>query len=531
MTGIPMFPDRRHHLGLPLLGVLLCECTLLTAVPDDSSAQGGVGPGGSGGTSATANGGTGGAGATGAGGAALSCPSEFAVSLGNDASGVTITHAALTPTGHVVVGGPFNESFAFAPGLNAEPTSSDDYFVGAFDPVGQGSWLFQLGAPNANGLGLDDIEATSDGGVVVAVRASGGTSGAVLDLVEPLEIPPNAQNGFIIKLGSSGAIEWVKHLEGPGMNWLRSVAEAPNGDIIAAGSAGLGASIEGMDLGLTSTTQAPFVLRASSAGTVTYAHAYPTGSGYVTDVAVADQATFLFGSFYGIFPDPGVVNVPPSADESDLFLISLDESGDAIGGYAFGSDGREDYSSGLVDLGDGLLLYGILFSPGASPKGVVWGGLDEQSVPDDIPVSYIGKVGYDGSGEWFTSFRFQALNFSGSRQVAITRPHSGLLTLGHFHADFGQPIGAEAFGEFHTTPDTDSMWLSLDENGQELGLRRFGSAVNAEVYLNLRGTPCGDIVFGRYEGVMTYESTTYDGSSGRGFLAFHPEGVTFDPPP
>jgi len=137
-----------------------------------------------------------------------------------------------TPDGGYLIGGSSDSAAGFdktSPNLG-----SFDYWLVKINASGEVVWDQTYDAGNSHDV-INSIEATSDGGYVLGGTAIGGTrqsnAGQAL-----------GSDYWIVKIGSSGNLEWEQRLGGNVDDFCRGVIETAEGRFIAAGWSASGIS-------------------------------------------------------------------------------------------------------------------------------------------------------------------------------------------------------------------------------------------------------------------------------------------------
>jgi uncharacterized repeat protein (TIGR02543 family) len=128
----------------------------------------------------------------------------------------------------------------------------EDYWVVKLDSSGEIQWQRALG-----GSGHDwaqSIQQTTDGGYVVAGWA-GSNNGDVVGY-------HGSDDYWVVKLNSSGVIQWQKALGGTGYDWGRSIQQTVDGGYVVAGTSN---SKDG-DVGSSHADWHAWVVKLSSSG-------------------------------------------------------------------------------------------------------------------------------------------------------------------------------------------------------------------------------------------------------------------------
>lgn len=203
-----------------------------------------------------------------------------------------------TDGGYISIGDAYSTDLDFA-----TSHGNGDGWVTKYDVNGITQWSKILGGSSLDNL--LSITQTSDGGYIVVGRThsnDGDVSGFHTHI--------NTTDGWVVKLNSSGVIQWQKCLGGTGSDLCRSVLATANGGCIIAGS----------------TT--------SLDGDVSTNH----GTGNTSDYWVVNldaNGTIIWEKIYG-----------GSAEDQTFSISKTSDGGYAVAGMAMSSDGDVTVHSG-----------------------------------------------------------------------------------------------------------------------------------------------------------------------------------------
>ena len=201
-------------------------------------------------------------------------------------------------------------------------SGKSDVWVLKLSSVGDVEWERAYGGSNSD-YGWS-IQQTSDGGYIV----SGDT----------YSFGDGSDNGWILKLSSSGSIEWQRIYGGSDDDWLLNVQETSDGGYIACGgSSSFGAG-----------NNDAWILKLSSSGSIEWQHTYGGSDDdhvWLTQETeeggcVAAGYTYSFG-----------------AGEDDAWILKLSSTGDIEWERAAGG-GSYDYARSVDQTSDGGYIVG-----------------------------------------------------------------------------------------------------------------------------------------------------------------------------
>ena len=220
-------------------------------------------------------------------------------------------------------------------GVGSFGTGGDDFWVLKLDSTGEVQWQKSYGGNGQESACF--IQETTDGGYILA-----GTSKSLGAGLRNCDF-------WLLKLGSSGNIQWQKGYGGSGDDRLYSVQETTDeGYIIAGTTNSFGTGINNYDF---------WVLKLGAEGNVQWQKSYGGGS---DDYAYSAGQTF----------DGGYIVAGETksfgAGNSDLWVLKLTPGGDLEWQKAYGSSGAE-YANSIEQTSDGeYIAAGAATLPGAA---------------------------------------------------------------------------------------------------------------------------------------------------------------------
>lgn len=387
------------------------------------------------------------------------------------------------------------------------------------------SWTYRFGSDeNEN---VFDLAVAPDGRAYLA----GSTQG---ELERPTE---GFFDGFVHAVAPDGSERWTRQIGSHEMDFVRRIAIAPNGDVVAAGTS------SGAIAGPSAGGDDAFVIRFAQGGKELWRSAIGSaGADAAYALAVSDDGTIYVGGS----TDGDLAGEPAGGD--DLFLVAMEpdgterwrrqdgspsdevlhtaspapnggvyaaisSTGDLDGTNAGGWDvylrlydgtGEVTWRAGLHDEAD-LRAYGLTTGPDGGP--IVAGGGPER--PDDMPdvPVFVRAFGPDGEPRWSTSFGPARRDMGHSIAVA---------------ADGTVFVAVTSEGEL-AGPNAgvaDAALVALNADGNErwrlqVGSARFDDASGVAIH------PGGVLLAGNSQGQLP-GATEEEGFDDDGYLRLYP---------
>ena len=211
---------------------------------------------------------------------------------------------------------------------------SFDIWVLKLDPDGAVEWQHTYGGTGFEGA--SSIQQTEDGGYIVAGRTNSFGAGG--------------SDAWVLKLDSSGAVEWQSTYGGTGSDATNSIQQTSDGGyIVAAYTYSFGAGNDDA-----------WILKLDSSGAVEWQYTYG-GAGY--DSARSIRQTSDGGYIAAGFTDSF------GAGDCDLWVLKLDSTGNLDWQHMYG-DANEDYANSIQQTDDGgYIVAGETDSFNVDPNG------------------------------------------------------------------------------------------------------------------------------------------------------------------
>ena len=212
-------------------------------------------------------------------------------------SGDQLSGLEPTPDGGFILGG-----YSYAAGLGGNKTEAgvglSDYFVVKISSTGVIEWQNTIGSTADDYL--TSIKPCPDGGYILAGHTMGGISG---DKTEA-SMSPGYSDYWVIKLNSTGNIEWQNTIGGNFTDILTSVLVTPDGGYLIGGISDSG--ISGDKTESTIGSSRPWILKLNSTGGIVWQNSINTGPYSMNDMITTADGNYMLcgGDFWLCKLDP-----------------------------------------------------------------------------------------------------------------------------------------------------------------------------------------------------------------------------------
>lgn len=383
-------------------------------------------------------------------------------------------HMAIDNSGNIYTIGFFTDTVDFDPGtgvFNLISNGEKDIFIQKSDANGHFIWVKQIG-----GSSIDESWAITldDEGHIY-------TTGWFRDTVDfdpgidSFNLISNGMSDiFIQKLDSDGNFIWVKHFGSSSSDSGQSIKLDTAGNIYVTGGFSLNVDFDpGIDIHyLYSSYDDTFILKLDSNGNFIWAKQTYGGT---SDIAMGKSISvdqfgnvYSIGRFYGTMSfEPGIGGFSlTSVQQSDIFIIKYDSSGNFLWAKQLGGDSYNECWAAEVDNNGNIYLTGWFYEnqdmdPGPSLTNFISTGQSD---------GFIQKLNTNGDLVWAKQLTGPLIT-SGH---AITLDDFGnIYTTGHFMGtvDFdpsSDTVSLTALG------DRDVYIHKLDSNGDFVWVKQFG---------------------------------------------------------
>jgi uncharacterized repeat protein (TIGR01451 family) len=305
---------------------------------------------------------------------------------------------ALDKGSNVYIAGSSYTTTTWGSPINA-PAGEQDGFVVKLDSDGARQWNTFLGSAefdDAYGIAVDGS------GNVYVVGSSDATWGS------PIKEHAEKQDGFVAKLNSAGALQWVTFLGGSGDDAARSISLDGSGNVYVVGTAG-GTWGSPVDPYPGDKWYAPFVAKLDSSGALQW-HTFWGAGGLDTGEGIAVDSggnVYVVGTCYDTWGSP----VDPYTGGTEACAAKLNTNGARQWNTFLGSpDPDGGYGIGLDESG-GVYVTGYSYATWGAP-------LDPHGGPHyDVFVARLNAS--DGARQWNTFLGFSTTSYG--YDVAVDR--------------------------------------------------------------------------------------------------------------
>ncbi|MEM6270715.1 MAG: PKD domain-containing protein [Bacteroidota bacterium] len=280
-------------------------------------------------------------------------PREWATAYGG-ANFDFISDAVLDADQNLYVVG-YTNSPAIPTTFSTYAGAAYDVFVAKFDSLGQMVWAGRYGG-NADDFGYA-IALNGDQDLLVS-----GRTAATASFYTDTTLAGLGNDILVMKLDTSGAVQWARQYGGAADDEARGIAAGPNGEVLVVGSS------ESPDLPVTSMTydgngRDAFVMRLDADGSRDWVQRYGGISFEAAfDVAVdSDGAVFVCGET-GSFDFPNDIVTWQGSGTTKGFLLAFDSTGARTWAQRYGGSNVERALGLALDPMDNVLVTGYTTS-------------------------------------------------------------------------------------------------------------------------------------------------------------------------
>ena len=312
---------------------------------------------------------------------------------------------------------------------------------------------------------------------------------------------------------------WAKAIHSIGENKTASMIVDPiSGDIYMAGSIYGTADVDPGPDTFYITANGSFVARMDDSGNLVWAKGLDGINARAIELGPLTGSVFITGDFYGIVDfDPGVGTYYLDSENSGIFILRLDESGNFIWAKAMGGPGQDEAFSIALDPFDGDVCI----------TGWFGGTADFDPGPDTFYLTSVPPSGYldifcarlDSAGNFVWAKAMGGADSQVGNSIAIDPSSREVCITGWFNGNMDFDPGG---GIYLLTPAglTDVFVVKLDVMGNFIWARSMGGGDHdwgMDITIDPLGR--GDI----YTTGHFYETADFD--PGAGVYNLIPQGI------
>ncbi len=367
--------------------------------------------------------------------------------------------------GYFVAGG----STSGISGDKTDASNGDyDYWVMKLNSTGDITWQNGIG-----GSGLDflfDLDVTSDNGCIIGGYSASGISG------DKTEASQGGNDIWVVKLNSSGTIQWQNNIGGSGSDNLKTVKQTSDGGYILAGSSDSG--ISGDKTEASQGTTDLWIIKLNSSGTIVWQNTIGgAGSDFGSAINQTSDGGYILGahSYSGISGD----KTEAAIGARDYWILKLNSTGNIVWQNTIGGTGDEAIGNIIQTSDGGYAIAGYSSSDANGDKTEnSRGGSDY----------WILKLNSTGSIVWQKTLGGSYGDFA----YKINEDSNGnLLIAGNSTSGLDGDKTEDSYGNY------DGWLIKLSSTGTLIWQKAFGGT-EAETSRVLTENSDGSLIFGSY---------------------------------
>jgi PKD repeat protein len=224
-----------------------------------------------------------------------------------------------------------------------------DYWVIKLSAIGTIEWQNTIGGSNNDYL--QSIQQTTDGGYILSGYSYSGISG------DKTEVSQGGSDYWVVKLSATGTIEWQNTIGGSSTDYLQSIKQTTDGGYILGGSSNSGISGDKTEANQGSSSYYDYwVVKLSTTGAIEWQNTIGgSSSDYLQSIQQTTDGGYILGGYSasGISGD----KTEASQGNSDYWVVKLSATGtiewqNTIGGSSL------DYLQSIQQTTDGGYILG-----------------------------------------------------------------------------------------------------------------------------------------------------------------------------
>lgn len=316
---------------------------------------------------------------------------------------------ALTPDGGYILGG------SSTSGISADKTEENineyDYWVIKLNTDGDIEWQKTIGGDKQDYV--RSVQATADGGYIIGGNSWSDASG------DKSEDSFGQSDYWIVKLNSTGDIEWENTIGANNFDYLENVLQTPDGGYLASGR-----SLSYLSGDKTESTNGLFdywILKLDPSGAIEWQNSIGgSENDELRSAVLTEDGNYLIA---------GYSDSPVSGDKTedsdyftDYWIVKLSPTGDIIWQNTIGGNAN-DYLFSLAIAPDGGYLLG----------GYSWSDISDEKTEDSRGYSDYWIVKVDAEGEVVWDKTLGGSNYEYLMDI-VQSPDGTILAAGYSHS-------------------------------------------------------------------------------------------------
>ncbi len=194
-----------------------------------------------------------------------------------------------------------------------------DYWVIKLSAIGTIEWQNTIGGSNNDYL--QSIQQTTDGGYILSGYSYSGISG------DKTEVSQGGSDYWVVKLSATGTIEWQNTIGGSSTDYLQSIKQTTDGGYILGGSSNSGISGDKTEANQGSSSYYDYwVVKLSTTGAIEWQNTIGgSSSDYLQSIQQTTDGGYILGGYSasGISGD----KTEASQGNSDYWVVKLSATG------------------------------------------------------------------------------------------------------------------------------------------------------------------------------------------------------------
>jgi hypothetical protein len=385
----------------------------------------------------------------------------FAWGRGISGNGVIWNSSTADAAGNVYTAGYFSGTADFDPGPNTANRTAvgySDAFISKLDASGNYVWVIQLSG--SGGANINDVEVDAQGNIYVIGGGSGG-----IDFDPGPGVVNPAGSGFVAKYDPDGNLIWVSRATG-GM----ALAIDANDNVY----------VTGHGVQVSQYANDAYIAKLSSTGALLWKKTVGGKKEDIAwSIAVDHDGNVIAGGSFmsdtlDVDPGPGVFNLTNPLGGFDSWLIKLDPSGNFIWGGAITPEYPYDIKT---DAANNIYITG--FFGGIADFNPLPGTFNLSTAPGAAD-TYLCKLNSLGYLEWVQQLAGTSGSFNYAKAMELDAG-GNIYISGYIQGTFDMDPGPGT-ATFTSVPAGGPFVGKFDANGNYVWGKVFGGTAQAQSY-------------------------------------------------